>query len=115
MVTKLSILVFYLRIFPDRHFKISTYMLIGVIGAILLAFLPAIIFQCKPVSYAWTGQPGQPGGQCINYFLATWIGAAINFVLDLTVILFPIPHLLKLTLSQRKKMQVVAMFSVGLL
>ncbi|KAK5048917.1 hypothetical protein LTR84_005338 [Exophiala bonariae] len=114
MVTKLSILAFYLRIFPDRTFIYSTYVLMGLIVACILSFIPAIIWQCTPVSFAWTSLPGQTGGHCINTFLMTWIGSSINVVLDLAVILVPIPHLLKLTLSRKKKIQVVAMFSVGL-
>lgn len=115
MVTKLSILAFYLRIFTDQTFKMSTYVLMGITVACLLGFVPTIIWQCTPIRYTWTAQPGQTGGHCVNIFLATWIGSSINVILDLAVILLPIPHLLKLTLSRKKKVQVVAMFCVGLL
>jgi len=115
MVTKISILAFYLRIFPDRTFRISTFILMGIIIATLIAFLPSIIWECDPVSNAWTGYYGDPQHRCLNIFLISWIGSAINIVLDLAVMLLPIPHILKLSLSPRKKMQVLAMFSVGLL
>ena len=114
-VTKLSILAFYLRIFKDKNFKRSTYALMGVVSLFLLAILPGTIFQCTPISYMWTSWTGETKGHCINVYLLTWLASALNILQDVAVILLPIPHLLKLSLSQKKKAQIVAMFCVGLL
>ena len=114
-VTKLSILAFYLRIFTDRMFKRSVYVLMAFIVAFLLFTLPATIFQCTPVSHVWTGWTGETKGHCFGVSTGTWIVSSVNITEDIAVILLPIPHLLKLSLSPKKKLQVIAMFCVGLL
>ena len=114
-VTKLSILAFYLRIFTDPMFKRSVYVLMAFIVAFLLSTLPATIFQCTPVSYVWTGWTGETKGHCFDVSTGTWIVSSVNITEDIAVILLPIPHLLKLSLPPKKKLQVIAMFCVGLL
>lgn len=114
-VTKLSILAFYLRIFTDQTFKRMTYGLMGIVTAYLFTTVIATIWQCTPVSYVWSGWAGETEGHCIDVFVLTWIVSSINILLDILIILLPIPHLLKLTLSRKKKIQIVSMFCVGLL
>lgn len=114
-VTKLSILAFYLRIFTDRTFKRMTYGMMGICTAYLVATVIATIFQCTPVSYMWTSWSGETEGHCIDVFVLTWIATSLNILLDVLIILLPIPHLLKLTLNRKKKIQIVSMFCVGLL
>lgn len=63
----------------------------------------------------WTFWSGETQGHCINAFVFRCIFASFNIVLDIIVMLLPIPALLKLNLSKKKKIQVVAMFCVGLL
>lgn len=114
-VTKLSVLAFYLRIFTDPSFKKSTYVLMGICAAYLCATIPATIWQCTPLPYVWTSWTGETQGSCVNVFILTWCASSINILLDIIVILLPIPHILKLTLSRKKKIQIVGMFCVGLL
>ncbi|KIW20771.1 hypothetical protein PV08_01349 [Exophiala spinifera] len=113
-MTKLSILAFYLRIFTEKKFKRATYILMGVVSATLLAVLPANIFQCTPISFMWTGWTGETKGHCINILSLTKVACTINILQDIAVILLPIPFLLRLSLSRKKKVQIVSMFSVGL-
>jgi hypothetical protein len=114
-VTKLSILAFYLRIFTDRTFKRLTYGMMAICTAYMFATIIATIWQCTPLSYVWTGWSGETEGHCIDVFVLTWIATSLNILLDILIILLPIPHLLKLTLSRKKKIQIVSMFCVGLL
>ena len=52
-LTRISILVFYLRVFTGPRFRLATKILIGVnIAGWIATFFP-IAFQCTPVSYAW--------------------------------------------------------------
>jgi len=115
MLTKVSILCFYLRIFREPKFKIAVYLVSSVCCLYLVAFLPPTILQCRPISFIWTVWTRGTEGRCLNIFTLAWITSIINILLDLTVIALPIPFLLRLTLSRRKKIQVIAMFSVGLL
>ena len=115
MITKLSILAFYLRIFTDRTFKRATYVVMGICTAYIFAMVPVTIWQCKPISYMWTSWSGETEGSCINVYKLTWVASTTNIALDAVVIILPIPHLMKLSLSRKKKVQIVSMFSVGLL
>jgi hypothetical protein len=114
-MTKLSILAFYLRIFPSRNFRISVYILMGLCTAWLVSMLFAAMFQCWPISYTWKSYTGEAKGSCIDLRALAWASTATNISLEIAIIALPISQILKLTLSLRKKIQVACMFAVGLL
>ena len=47
--------------------------------------------------------------------MQSWMSAALNIVLDLCMFLLPMPELYRLSLSPKKKVHIMLMFSVGLL
>jgi len=60
--TKMSIVLFYLRIFPSTvstTFRKICWILVGLFIAMPTAFALATAFQCNPVSFSWTGWDGQ--------------------------------------------------------
>ena len=57
-VTKISILCFYLRVFPSKDFRRIIYGVMWLSVAYTVAFFFATTFQCTPVSYAWTQWDG---------------------------------------------------------
>ncbi|OTA59298.1 hypothetical protein K449DRAFT_113599 [Hypoxylon sp. EC38] len=112
-LTKVSILFFYLKVFPKRSFRIWTWVLIGInlVYAITYDFL--LIFQCNPISGAWKFWDGEFEAKCISINVLGWSAAAINIALDVAVIVLPLPELFGLSLSLRKRLQIIAMFAVG--
>ncbi|KAI1417018.1 hypothetical protein F5Y13DRAFT_103297 [Hypoxylon sp. FL1857] len=112
-LTKVSILFFYLKVFPKRSFRIATWTLIGLnlVYAITYDFL--LIFQCNPIPGAWQFWDGEFKAQCISINVLGWSAAAINIALDMSVIALPLPELFRLSLSLRKRLQIIAMFAVG--
>ncbi|KAL0261584.1 hypothetical protein SLS55_003014 [Diplodia seriata] len=114
-LVKISICCFYLRIFPDRRFRIYVYIVIFLCAAYAITFVTAVSLQCNPVNLAWKHWDSEEsGGSCINLNALGWSSAAANIALDLVVITLPLPQVLKLVLSARRKLHVMAMFSVGL-
>ncbi|KAF2085510.1 putative integral membrane protein [Saccharata proteae CBS 121410] len=113
-LTKISILLFYLRIFPQATFRKWAWSLIGccVVYSLLSSFL--LIFQCIPVSLAWNRWDGEHHGHCTNLVPLTWITALLNVFLDVVIIALPFPQLAKLNTSMRKKFRVMVMFALGL-
>ncbi|KAF2023028.1 hypothetical protein EK21DRAFT_105511 [Setomelanomma holmii] len=111
--TKMSFLFFCLRIFPRKELRTAVYALIGVTTAYGIAFTIACIFNCTPVSFIWTSWDGEHSGKCINFHVFAWAHAAINIMLDIVVIGVPIPEILRLSLSTKKKVYMVMMFSLG--
>jgi hypothetical protein len=114
-VLKLSILFFYLRIFPGRTIR---YLLLTTVAFDVLfgiAFVLATAFQCTPVSYNWTNWTGEGGGTCVNINALTWANAAISIALDLWMLAIPLAQLRSLNLHWKKKIGVGLMFFVGTL
>lgn len=79
-----------------------------------LGFGVTMIFACKPISGTWTSWDGESKQDyCINQNLFYLVAAGFNIGIDLAIVLIPIPELIKLKLSMRKKVFLFAMFSVG--
>jgi hypothetical protein len=112
---KVSLLCFLLRIFPTRYLKIGCY--IGMAGSVLygLVFLSITIFQCTPVSMAWENWDGLHAGECRNIHLQGWLSAGFNLILDIYILLLPLPEVWKLKMNVMKKMMLLFMFSLGIL
>lgn len=118
VLTKISIVLLYLRIFPRGVSNTFTYTCWAVIGVLIAYGLSMCIFflmQCRPINYFWVQWDGQHEGTCINFRLGTYIGSGINIGLDLVVFFLPVPRLVKLQVSDtRRKVGVVLTFLVGL-
>jgi hypothetical protein len=114
-VSKISILCFYLRVFPDKGFRRIIYGVMGLAVAYTIALFFATTFQCTPISYAWTQWDGLHQGKCSDIHLQGWIAAGINIILDVVVMVLPLKHLAGLNMNLRKKSMVMAMFSVGII
>lgn len=93
----------------------AVYVLMVICVAQAIAFEVAVIMQCKSISYMWEtfSKPGQ--GRCINQNGMIYGVAGVHIVLDLVIIALPVPYVLRLQISVRKKIQVLSMFCVGLL
>ncbi|KAI7210535.1 hypothetical protein KC333_g8179 [Hortaea werneckii] len=117
VITKISILLLYLRIFPSTvstWFRVTTWIVIGLCSAYCLAMWFSILFECDPIGYNWTRWDGEHEGNCINARALIYSSSSINIVLDLMVFFLPFPKLLKLEVSGRKKVGICLTFVLGL-
>lgn len=112
-LTKISILAFYLRIFPRKAFRKWVYVLIGGNVLYFVVFEVITVFQCTPIDGAWRHWDGEYEATCRSLNLQAWIAAAVCLVLDIATIVLPLPELWALSMSTKKKMQVLSMFGVG--
>ncbi|OMP82494.1 hypothetical protein BK809_0006804 [Diplodia seriata] len=110
---KISILLFYLRIFPEKGFRRAVFVTIGLCIGYCIAFVLVSVFQCRPIRYAWLQWDDEHEGTCNNINAQGWSSAAINVILDIIVIILPLPQLWELQLNKRKKFLLLLMFSVG--
>ncbi|KAI3330414.1 hypothetical protein F4824DRAFT_478521 [Ustulina deusta] len=111
--TRISILCFYLKIFPQKHIRWTSFVLIGINAANLIIFVAATVFQCSPIYGAWTFWDGSFEGHCNNIHLQSWLQAAFNIALDLMTIILPLPSLAKLSTSRGRKIRIIFMFALG--
>ncbi|KAK7515845.1 hypothetical protein IWZ03DRAFT_407323 [Phyllosticta citriasiana] len=110
---KTSILLFYLRIFPDERFRRWLYLSLVLCFLHGAGFGLAVVFQCRPISYSWTGWTREGEGKCINVNVMFMVSAYVHIFLDLLVLVLPLPQLAKLTLSRWRRARVMFMFLVG--
>jgi hypothetical protein len=112
-VLKLSLLFFYLRIFPGTSIQRLLWGTIILTLCFGIIFVFISIFQCQPIDYYWNKWDGEHHGTCINGNGFTWANAAISIVLDGWMLALPISQLFKLQLHWKKKVGVGIMFVVG--
>lgn len=113
---KLTLLFFFLRIFPKT---IIRNMLKGTIVFTIfygLTFVIVAIFQCRPIKHYWMNWDKEHvDGHCININALAWANAIISIVLDVWMLVLPLCEVFRLQLSWRKKISVAIMFLVGTL
>jgi hypothetical protein len=110
-LNKVALLVFYLRIFPNRKFRILCYAGMVFVGFSGIAYIIATTFQCAPVAYYWNRTIS--GGHCILSG-PFWISyATINIVTDFYILCLPMPLLYHLSLSKKSKWGIMGCFAMG--
>lgn len=111
---QLSILAFYLRIMTDAIIRRTTYVLMVLVTLFGLGNTFSMAFQCKPIRFFWDGWKGDIAGSCgLDVRLFGFIRGAIEIVLDLAILILPLPVLANLQMSTKKKLQIMSMFCVG--
>lgn len=110
---KLTLLFFFLRIFPKPIIRRILWATIAFNCLNGLAFTLVAIFQCRPISFYWTKWDKEGSGQCIDINGLAWTNAIISIVLDIWMLALPLFEVFHLQLSWRKKLSVAVMFCVG--
>ena len=110
---KISLLCLFLRIFPNRKFRIICSAMIVFLAGVAVMWALLLTFQCQPVSTNWN--INIPHSKCHNVQIYAYIGAASSMCEDIIIMILPIPFLLQLQISTRKKMGVLFIFSLGIL
>ncbi|KAK1752350.1 hypothetical protein QBC47DRAFT_390323 [Echria macrotheca] len=117
-LTRASIILFYLRVFPaNQKSKIGTILQYTMLANILynLSFFFAVVFQCKPVESFWTlWERLEDGHKCGDVNALAWAAAITGIVFDAWLLALPFPQLMALQLHWKKKIMGGLMFSVGI-
>lgn len=110
-VTKISILVQYLRLFPTRRFRIVCYVVLGIVTAYGVWTLFGNIFICTPVEFFWN--KSLPNGSCLNQFTVWFTNAGVNIVQDFVILVLPMPVLRSLSIPKGQKRALMVVFALG--
>ncbi|KAJ3949188.1 uncharacterized protein N0V96_000303 [Colletotrichum fioriniae] len=115
-IIKASILFMYLRIFhlPGERITIALWVtqVLNLMNGIIFIFVG--LFQCNPVSLAWTFWTGDATGKCIDIVYLALAHAGINIALDVWMLVLPLTQVWGMNLARRKKFAIMFMFSLGL-
>lgn len=110
-----SIILFYLRIFTvgnPRPVIIGT-MVVNTLLSVGVA--ASVAFQCMPISLFWNRwDMKELNGHCLPSTPVFWSGAIASMVMDVWVILLPLPYIARLQLSLKKRMGISFMLAIGL-
>ncbi|KUJ13141.1 uncharacterized protein LY89DRAFT_591259, partial [Mollisia scopiformis] len=113
-LTKLSLLLFFRRIFPSSNFR----MMILAMGVFVVvsnfSLAMALCFQCIPFYGIWTNWIYKVAPvKCINVFACVYVAAGMSIFHDLVILTMPLSTLWGLNLHWQKKAHLIFMFSVG--
>ncbi|KAJ4859624.1 hypothetical protein T069G_04612 [Trichoderma breve] len=110
-LTKMSLGMLYLRIFPDRKFRMAVISVMAVTAAYTLAAVLMTIFACNPIEKSWN----KPlPGKCVNSISIWYSTSVLNIVTDMLIIGLPINEIRRLQLPLVKKLLLCALFSLGI-
>ncbi|KAF9871229.1 integral membrane protein [Colletotrichum karsti] len=109
---KMSLLVLYLRLSPDRIFRIVVMSFIAFTTAYAIAYLFLIIFSCRPVQASWD-LTVRPGSTCINKNTIYLVLSATNIVMDIVCLILPLKIIIPLQMGKRQKWSLIALFATG--
>ena len=112
-LSKLSILLMYLRIFPQAStFRYAVCVVSAFVVSYGIATVCTNLFSCSPIAGSWDLAYATTA-KCINrpaFYLAQ---AALGIVADFATVAIPIPVIGKLQMDTRKKVGVIVLLSMG--
>ena len=120
--------VFYLRILRDpmlsgrsvrylRNSRILLWALAVFITCFATAYGFILVFQCSPVSDAWT-QFAATRGHCLSsktLEIGAYLHSGINGTLDLLLAFLPVPFFWKMELRWKMKLSILSVLCIGAL
>ena len=111
-LTKISILVSFLRLIPLGPARWATWgtLIIVALWGISLSF--ATVFSCHPVHGYWTDTNND---RCNNESIRLLVISIINILTDLVVIIIPMGAFWRLRIPKRQKIILYLLLNLGLL
>lgn len=111
---KISLLLFILRVFPDKQFRRIVFIVCGLCVGYGVSFVFATAFQCNPINHSWLQVDSTHLGACNNINIQGWMSAVCNIIIDLIIIVLPLRNLYGLQIQLKKKIMIMFMFSLGI-
>jgi hypothetical protein len=112
---KVSLLLFYKRVFPGKGFGYIVTVTLGLSGIWFLAFFFAQLFEIWPISANWTFNPNGSYAWVINEeSMNLWL-CGTDVLADVFLLLLPVPATMSLRMSRKDKLAFLGIFSLGLL
>ncbi|KAI1084497.1 hypothetical protein F5B20DRAFT_298673 [Whalleya microplaca] len=113
-VAKSSALFFYARVLgvSNSRFKYALWLVHAMNIVWLITILLEVTFMCKPIEKAWKTTRE---GSCQNTGLL-WMGSGItSLLIDVIILIMPLPLLWQLRMKTIRKIQICGVFTCGYL
>ncbi|KAJ0424954.1 hypothetical protein BJY00DRAFT_226635 [Aspergillus carlsbadensis] len=108
---KVSVLLFYTRIFPSRNFNIAIWVLVFIAAGYNIASVLANVFSCNPIAKSWDLSITR--GTCMNRPVFYFANAGLGIFTDFATVLVPVPWLRRLQMPLRQKIAVGGILAMG--
>ncbi|MCJ1372829.1 hypothetical protein MMC20_004054 [Loxospora ochrophaea] len=109
-LTKVSILLQYLRVFPTDGIRRASWIGLAFISIYGLWSFFGAVFMCWPINFFWDKAVH---GRCLNEMAFWFSNAGLNILSDIFVLVLPMPVLNSLKLPTRQKIGLMLVFAVG--
>lgn len=111
-LSKTSLLTFYLQISPQKWFKMSIWVVIGLVACYTITIAGCLLFSCRPIKASWDPYSFETG-DCINTAVLYIAIAVANIVSDVLLFIIPIPMIVRLKMPLAPKIGAGIMFGIG--
>ena len=101
----------YIQIFRVRRFRRTVYIGMALVIAYWFSTIIRMFFLCRPLAYTWNKTIAN--GSCVNLPAVYLSVSIINLLLDVMVIILPMPMLWKLQMPASKKLVISGVFGIG--
>ncbi|BDD59064.1 hypothetical protein MAP00_004302 [Monascus purpureus] len=111
---KLSLTVFIMRIFPQRYVQHIGMGIIAFLAVFTISGEFALIFQCTPIQAAY--DKSMEHYKCFSQdtlFGINMYQGVLMFLVDVVIIILPMPSIWQLQMPTRKRILIVSMFCPG--
>ncbi|PYH54477.1 uncharacterized protein BO96DRAFT_436099 [Aspergillus niger CBS 101883] len=112
-VIKLSIVLFYQRIFPVPSMIFACRSIMLFLAVWYIAFQTTAIFQCIPIHHEW--QKKTTKGHCIDFVPFVTTLAATNLCTDVLLLVLPTREIWKLQIPWARKIGLSIIFTLGVI
>ncbi|KAF2496998.1 hypothetical protein BU16DRAFT_526054 [Lophium mytilinum] len=114
---KISVLLFYNRIFRGRTFNIINWALIALVSMWMIGYFFANLLECVPISHSFINAPGinLDRKHCIDAVPMYLSQVYSDLVLDALILIVPLPLIWKLHLPVKQKIAVCCIFLLGVM
>ncbi|OTA99406.1 hypothetical protein M426DRAFT_40411, partial [Hypoxylon sp. CI-4A] len=112
VLTKISILFFYLRILKLPYQRTLIFITMACVVVYGTVFFLLTFFLCNPIELEY--ELGIEVGHCLSYYPILTASAALHTTTDVWMIGMVLPHILKMTLPKRQKIALAFVLTLGI-
>lgn len=105
---KCSILIFYFRLNPNRHFRKLVWAIIAFVFVYTLVSILVFTLMCRPVAAQWDVTMKE---KCIDQLSFIYANAAFNIFSDFATLLLPFRLCWSLQTSLKQKLLLIVVFT----
>ncbi|OBT68143.1 hypothetical protein VE03_01615 [Pseudogymnoascus sp. 23342-1-I1] len=109
--TKLSLLIVYMKLSPQKWFRIAAWFSIVVVVLYTAIISLLMFFHCHPIRRAFDFKIQR--GKCLDAGVLYIATAISNIITDIMLFLLPTPVILKLKMSRSQKVACLLIFGIA--